>query len=157
MSAKLAFHWIQSKIIASLMPIEEASFDNPWTLKEFKRIYTQKPILGIAVEHDRKWVAFTVFKNGTRKVELLNFAVHPDYRRMGIGSRLLSEVVLLAGERQIFGIVSEYSTPAHLWLKANGFRATKVERNAYDVCDASAYYFSHKPIKTKAARMPAGS
>jgi len=78
-----------SSDISSVMLIEWASFSSPWSKGDFEVGLTDENIHYFVLRHNNRVVAYVVFTLMFNKAHILNFAVHPDYRRKGIGSELL--------------------------------------------------------------------
>lgn len=101
--------------------------------KDTIRAQCQSPLsLGrIAEIHDRVvgWMLYRVDR--PRRIVLSRLAVHPDYRRLGIGLALSSKVrERLHPDRRprATARVADTNLDAHLFLRAAGWRATKVVR-----------------------------
>jgi ribosomal-protein-alanine N-acetyltransferase len=119
----------------------------------------------------RRLVGYLVLELQERNAHLLNLAVHPDDRRQGHASRILSEVDRLclealeapedegaageageAGEAGLLGEISleveESNLPAQLLYKKMGYRATRVLRNHYPALEEDAYKMVRKLYAT---------
>lgn len=88
-------------------------------------------------EKDRVWLAqanqrivgsIAIVRHSEREAQLRWFFVHPDYRGLGIGKRLLKEALRFSKRRKYKAIflwtTSELDTARHLYIDA-GFRKTK--------------------------------
>jgi ribosomal protein S18 acetylase RimI-like enzyme len=86
-----------------------------------------------------------------RYFEVLNIAVHPEYRRMLVGSVMLDKLKSkLSDERRtsILLVVNERNLAAQVWLRNNGFLAKKVHKGLYnDLPDVDAYSFWFGPAR----------
>jgi len=72
---------------------------------------------------------------------LANLAVNPDFRRRGVGRRLLG---LLRNQAIVWATVRESNLGAQLFLRAMGFKARHVIRDHYDEIDESGYRFCYR-------------
>ena len=64
-----------------------------------------------------------------RKLQVLNFAVHPEHRRQNIGHQMVAKLVgKLSSHRRtkISLLLRETGLDAQLFFKIQGFRATEV-------------------------------
>jgi len=76
-----------------------------------------------------------------------NFAVHPDYRRCGIGTAMVEKLKskLSPIKRTSLALdVRESNLDAQLFFRHHGFKAVKVIREAYEDTDEDAYRFAYK-------------
>jgi [ribosomal protein S18]-alanine N-acetyltransferase len=78
---------------------------------------------------------------------VLNFAVHPKYRRRGIGGQMLHKLVSkLSPDRRnrIMLEVRETNLGAQLFFKAQSFRAVSVLRDFYEDTTEDAYLMQYR-------------
>lgn len=118
-------NWIRSPDIAAAMAIEEASFDTPWTEQEFRRAV--KDGIGLAAKlGDGTLVGFSVFSLSRHRVDVMNMAVSPAYRRRGVGRLLVAAMIkrLYVYEHRFLLTAHAYETnlPFQLFLQACGLR-----------------------------------
>lgn len=89
-------------------------------------------------EQDGQVVGFVCFRVIRDQAELLNLAVHPSFRRQGVGSRLLEETLAAAsqgGATRIFLEVRPSNVPALRFYERHGFQ----------VCGRRPGYYSDPP------------
>lgn len=78
-----------------MVGIERASFPDPWSKASMKEeVESDWPPL--VVEREGKVVAYLCVWGVLDEWHITNLAVHPDYRRQGLGKRLLCAVIDLA-------------------------------------------------------------
>lgn len=136
-------------VLPSLLEIERLSFsrDRQWTATDFdEELGRDDCVCMMATKTDGKIVGFIVYATTKSRHLLLNFAVHPDYRRQGVSTKLveyLQRCVSHGRSRGIFCVVSEQDTGCHLMLKHCGFQATKVIEDyfSHDAHSEDAYEF----------------
>ena len=69
------------------------------------------------------------------KLHILNFAVHPHYRRYGVGGQMVSKLISKLSSHRRTRItleVRETNLAAQLFFRAQSFRAIKVLRAFYE-------------------------
>src|SRR5260370_42688090 len=66
---------------------ERASFEYSWTEDDFLRCLGQRNCIGMVAENDDRVVGFMIYELHKTRLHILNFAVHPTARRLGIGGR----------------------------------------------------------------------
>lgn len=85
--------------IENVIAIERASFQFPWSTRFFLDELQVDCARSILAEVEGRIVGYVLFWFLTEEVDIHNIAVHPDFRRQGIG-RLLLEQVVDAARRQ---------------------------------------------------------
>jgi len=92
-----AFSLYRDQILA----IEEASFPSPWTQKAFLE-ETRNPVSHVwALKQGEHLLAYICFWMFAGEVHLLNVAVHPEWRRRGLGSMLLERMKAIASSEGV--------------------------------------------------------
>jgi ribosomal protein S18 acetylase RimI-like enzyme len=130
---------LQAEDIEQMVAMEEACFDDPWTVSDFASQLQLDSVDGLAAVEGNVLVGYVVYKSlrpGVRRV--LNLAVKPGdaYRKHGIGTELV-----------LFGLagcegrarVTERNLTAQLFLRKLGFRCTKQKRRVFG--EDSALFF----------------
>ena len=86
--------WMIRMDMPEVMQIEMAGFSSPWEQERLMAHLMQRNCIGMSAELDpkgrQKIVGFMVYELHEGRLHLLNIAVHPDHRRIGMG-RLLME------------------------------------------------------------------
>ena len=85
--------------IENVIAIERASFQFPWSTRFFLDELQMDCARSILAEVEGRIVGYVLFWFLAEEVDIHNIAVHPDFRRQGIG-RLLLEQVVDAARRQ---------------------------------------------------------
>lgn len=85
--------------IENVIAIERASFQFPWSTRFFLDELHVDCARSILAEVEGRIVGYVLFWFLPEEVDIHNIAVHPDFRRQGIG-RLLLEQVIDAARRQ---------------------------------------------------------
>ncbi len=91
---------------------------------------------------------FTSFKVGPDCLRIIKIAVHPDYRRIGIGSLLMDDLVHIgiSQKKSKLEMIVHEECKYLDWLRNRGWRATTVERGLFpDGTDG--YTFERKVIQ----------
>lgn len=77
--------------IQCVIEIEEESYPYVWFGPSgILSVYQQRNVIPIVAETEGKLVGFAFHEVQSNWLALTNLAVHPDYRRRGIGSLLIS-------------------------------------------------------------------
>jgi ribosomal-protein-alanine N-acetyltransferase len=129
--------------------IEEASFPDPWSRNSFLREFQDNPKGCRVAVADDAVVGYAIARIETafemwglkryRRCHIANLAVAHEYRRMGIGSRLLRETMRYArkeGAREVYLEVRAKNIPARRFYSKRGFREVEYKRFYYSDDDA---------------------
>jgi len=139
--------WMIRRDMPQVAWIEHLSQEFPWCEEEFVRCLRQRNCIGMVAEHREHVVGFLVYELLNSRLHLLNMAVHPDYRRRGIGTQLVQKIVSKLSQHRrdrITIAVRESNLPAQLFFRACGFRATRVLRRHFPDTDEDAYWFEYR-------------
>ena len=126
--------WMIRRDMPEVLEIESKSFEHPWNEFAFIRVLRQRNCIGMISEYEERVIAFMVYELKKDEIGLLNFAVHPDYRRRGVGRQMVQKIKYKLGSRRqkVTLETSEYSLGAQLFWRAVGFKATSILKDFYD-------------------------
>ncbi len=139
--------WMIRRDMPSVLAIEEASFEFPWSEEEFIRCLRQRNCIGMVAERDDEVVGFMIYELHKNRLHLLNFAVAPSCRRSSIGSSMLAKLagkLSLDRRNRIMLEVRETNLDAQLFFKQLGFRAISVLRDFYEDTTEDAYLMQYR-------------
>lgn len=139
---RVHIRWMIRRDMPEVLAIEHSSFDFPWCEEEFLRVLRQRNCIGMVAEHGERVVGFMIYELHKSRLQVLNFAVHPDYRRQGVGRQMVAKLVgKLSSQRRtrIQLLVRESNLGAQLFYRVQGFRATEVLRGFYEDTGEDAY------------------
>lgn len=142
--SSLAVHirWMIRRDMPAVLEAENRSFEFAWTEEDFIRCLRQRNCIGMVAEHNDKVAGFMIYELHKNRLHILNFAVHPDFRRQGLGNAMINKLLgKLSHERRnrIMLEVRETNLEAQLFFKSVGFRAISVLRDFYDDAAEDAY------------------
>jgi ribosomal-protein-alanine N-acetyltransferase len=149
---RVHIRWMIRRDMPEVLAIEAASFEFPWLEEDFIRCLRQRNCIGMVAEHDDRVVGFMIYELNKNRIQVLNFAASPDYRRRGVGSQMMAKLVgkLSAQRRNRIALeVRETNLPAQLFFRECGFRAVSVLRGFYEDTPEDAYLmqFRYRPEK----------
>ena len=84
---------VQSTDIEEIMTIERASFTSPWSARFFLEEIRVSYAKSVLAEMQGRIVGYIIYWQLPNEVDIHNLAVHPTYRRLGIGRSLLSSAI----------------------------------------------------------------
>jgi [ribosomal protein S18]-alanine N-acetyltransferase len=128
--------WMIRPHLPAVLAIERSTFRDPWTQEDFLRVVADPLGRAQVVERHGQVVAYSVYRLGEQNVELLNIAVAPYWRRLGLGSLLFGRLVEKVGHgRYRYGkirlTVPDNLLGAHLFFRAHGLRCRSTVRSLY--------------------------
>jgi ribosomal-protein-alanine N-acetyltransferase len=139
---RVHIRWMIRRDMPEVLATEEESFEYPWTEEDFLRCLRQRNCIGMVAEQGEKVCGFMIYELHKTHLHILNFAVHPSSRRMGIGAQMVSKLIgKLSGHRRtrITLEVRESNLEAQLFFRSLGCRAVRVVRQFYEDTQEDAY------------------
>jgi [ribosomal protein S18]-alanine N-acetyltransferase len=133
-----------------VMDIEKKSFSNPWHLSSFEgEIQNYDISFPYVVIHPetQRLIGYVIFWQIGGEVQISNFAVHPDFRRMGIGSSVLGrilEIIKRRGAKIVILEVRESNNSARFLYKKFGFKEAGIRKNYYSRPEEDAVVMAKK-------------
>lgn len=141
--------WMIRKDVPDVMAIERESFESPWTEQDLINCLRQRNCIGMVIESDGDVAGFMIYELHKSRLEILNFAVHPQHRNNGLGSKMLDKLFGKLGERRhTIGLqIVDSNLPAHLFFSRHGFMATEIVKQPYEfgyLADAYRFEFDSR-------------
>jgi ribosomal-protein-alanine N-acetyltransferase len=87
---------MEEKDVPAVLAIEHLSFPNPWRESTFRGEIQNRPISHPhVVVHTalNRVIGHIIFWQIGEDVQINNIAIHPDFRRLGIGEQVLKQVI----------------------------------------------------------------
>lgn len=117
---------------ADVMLIEKASFDHPWTSHDLSSLLAQFDVRAVVSYIDQVVCGFMVYRGVGGCFEILNIAVHEDYRRMGIGKEFIARLISMKRTKLLDLFVHEKNLVSQLFFSDCGFIADEVVSNHFN-------------------------
>lgn len=118
-----------------VVELEASAFGSPWDAETFRRLLGRAGAELLVVEVKGEIVAYAVLWCILDQGELANIAVDEGWRRRGIGTRLLDQVLVRARQRgveDLFLEVRQSNMVARDLYMRHGFVSIGMRRNYYD-------------------------
>lgn len=141
---RVHIRWLVRRDMPEVLAIEHAGFDHPWCEEELLRVLRQEHCIGMVAECGERIVGFMIYELHRNRIDVLDFATHPEHRRRGVGRQMILKLVgkLSARRRNRLTVyVRETNLAAQLFYRANGFRAAYVTREHFLDTGEDAYAF----------------
>jgi len=149
----LSTRWMVASDYDSVMQIERASFDHPWSLDVFLKLQraSSRSCIGMVAQYRSQIVGFVMYELLKSRIEILNFAVNPDYRRLNIGSLIVEKLknkTIQQKRSELFLSLRETNLGAQLFFQKCGFLAEAVIEDYYQDTGEAAYVFRNRLERT---------
>jgi ribosomal-protein-alanine N-acetyltransferase len=130
-----------------VLQTEQESFEYAWTEEDFLRCLRQRNCIGMVAEQGEKVVGFMIYELHKAKLHILNFAVHPTCRRLGVGAQMVCKLVSKLSSHRRTRItleVRETNLTAQLFFRSQGFKAVRVLRSFYEDSGEDAFLMQYR-------------
>ena len=120
--------------IENVIAIERASFQFPWSTRFFLDELQVDCARSILAEVEGRIVGYVLFWFLPEEVDIHNIAVHPDFRRQGIGRLLLEQVVDTARRQERLRVTLDVrfsNAPAQNLYRSFGFVIRGLRKGYY--------------------------
>jgi len=146
--------WMIRRDMPEVLEIEKQAFEFPWSEDDFIRCLRQRNCIGMVAEFEERVVGFMIYELHKTRLHVLNFAVHRDMRRRGIGASMIHKLVSkLSHQRRnrILLEVRETNLVAQLFFRTANFRAISVLKDFYEDTTEDAYLmqYIYQPAATE--------
>ena len=145
--AQVHIRWMIRRDMPEVLQTEQQSFEFSWTEEDFLRCLRQRNCIGMVAEHGEKVVGFMIYELHKNKLHILNFAVHPGWRRTSIGTQMIGKLISKLSSHRRTRItleVRETNLAAQLFFRKLEFRAVRVERSFYDDSGEDAFLMEYR-------------
>ena len=146
-ASRVHIRWMIRRDMPDVLKTELASFEYSWTEEDFLRCLRQRNCIGMVAEQGEKVVGFMIYELHKTKLHILNFAVHPACRRLGVGAQMVAKLISKLSSHRRTRItleVRETNLQAQLFFRAQGFRAVRVLRSYYDDSGEDAFLMQYQ-------------
>ncbi len=87
---------MEERDLPFVMKIERLSFSHPWLESTFRGEVNNRGIsfpFVVGHRHQDKIIGYIIFWLMEEKAQISNFAIHPDFRRLGAGKKVLIRII----------------------------------------------------------------
>src|SRR5262245_13800261 len=144
---RVHIRWMIRRDMPEVLQTETSSFEYAWTEEDFLRCLRQRNCIGMVAEQGERVVGFMIYELHKAKLHILNFAVHPHYRRYGVGGQMVSKLISKLSSHRRTRItleVRETNLSAQLFFRAQCFKAIKVLRAFYEDSGEDAFLMQYR-------------
>ena len=144
---RVHIRWMIRRDMPEVLAAENSSFEYAWAEEDFLRCLRQRNCIGMVAEQGEKVVGFMIYELHKAKLHILNFAVHPQFRRGGVGAQMVAKLVSKLSSHRRTRItleVRETNLAAQLFFRSQGFRAVRVLRAYYEDSGEDAFLMQYR-------------
>jgi len=144
---RVHIRWMIRRDMPDVLHTEQESFEYPWSEEDFLRCLRQRNCIGMVAEQGERVVGFMIYELHKNKLHILNFAVHPGFRRVGVGAQMVSKLISKLSSHRRTRItleVRETNLAAQLFFRHQGFKAVRVLRSFYEDSGEDAYLLQYR-------------
>jgi ribosomal-protein-alanine N-acetyltransferase len=144
---RVHIRWMIRRDMPEVLHTEQQSFEFAWTEEDFLRCLRQRNCIGMVAEQGEKVVGFMIYELHKAKLHILNFAVHPAWRRSGVGNQMVAKLISKLSSHRRTRItleVRETNLTAQLFFQKQSFRAVRVLRAYYEDSGEDAFLMQYK-------------
>ena len=144
---RVHIRWMIRRDMPEVLQTEQESFEFAWTEEDFLRCLRQRNCIGMVAEQGEKVVGFMIYELHKNKLHILNFAVQPSCRRLGVGAQMTAKLVSKLSSHRRTRItleVRETNLGAQLFFRGQNFRAVRVLRGFYDDSGEDAFLMQYR-------------
>lgn len=142
--------WMIRRDLDAIVEIEEQSFPEPWSEKEFIDQLRVPNNIGMVFTYQDVVAGYVVYALHKTSLEILNLAVHPEYRRCSAATLLIERLQYKVNGHyrrdHITALVRESNLPAQLLFAKNHFYCDGIVKGAYKDSDEDAYSFYYSGL-----------
>lgn len=145
--ARVHIRWMIRRDMPEVLQIENQSFEFSWTEEDFLRCLRQRNCIGMVAEHGEKVVGFMIYELHKAKLHIMNFAVHPQWRRLGVGAQMVVKLISKLSSHRRTRVtleVRETNLPAQLFFHKQEFLASRVLRTFYSDSGEDAFLMEYR-------------
>ncbi len=156
---RVHIRWMIRRDMPEVLQTEQESFEYAWTEEDLLRCLRQRNCIGMVAEQGEKVVGFMIYELHKNKLHILNFAVHPTCRRVGVGAQMTTKLISKLSSHRRTRItleVRETNLGAQLFFRSQGFRAVRVLRGFYDDSGEDAFLMQYKLADDEADEVEEG-
>ena len=146
-AAKYEIDIIAPNDLDEIVAIENVSFPSPWPRRIFEREIEAKNSYKRVIRFSGSVVAYIVTWTIYDEVHILNIAVHPDFRKIGLGEMLIRDCLASSLEPGLKLVLLEVrvsnSSAIKLYEKI-GFKTLSVRKKYYSDTGEDAYVMMYE-------------
>ncbi len=146
-SVQLYIRWMIRRDMPEILQAGQMSFEYAWTEEDFLRCLHQRNCIGMVAVCGERVVGFMIYELHEKKLHILNFAVHPAWRRLMVGTRMVTKLISKLSSHRRTRItleVRETNLAAQMFFHRQEFKAVRVLRAFYGDSGEDAFLMEYR-------------
>ena len=130
----LAIRRMRQEDVPLVAELEQQTFTDAWSENALSETLAQEQTILLTAFEDKKLIGYVILYYVLEEGEIARIAVSPDYRRQGVGARLLLELESLCLDNGISKLlldVRESNVAAYSFYEEHGFVKDGIRKNFY--------------------------
>ena len=120
--------------VPQIAELEKLCFNDPWSVNSIASELNNRLSLWLVAVEDDCVIGYVGSQTVLGETDMMNIAIHPDYRKQGIGAALISELIAQLSKRNSHSLMLEVrasNTNAISLYQKLGFTEVGRRRNYY--------------------------
>lgn len=141
----LAIRKMREEDVAEVARLEAEIFSDAWSESSIRSTLAQRQTILLTAFDDKKLIGYLMLYYVLEESEIARIAVNPDYRRQGVGGRMLLELKDLCADNGISKIlldVRESNASARAFYEEHGFAEDGIRKGFYSTPQEDAILMS---------------
>ena len=146
---RVHIRWMVRRDLPEVLKIENESFEFPWTKDDFLGKPHQRNCIYMVAEYNENIVGFIVYELNKNKIKLINLAVDPRFRRLGVGTQMVAKLIgklNYQNRKRITFEIRETNLGAQLFFRTIGFQVIQILKNYHYEMEEDAYLMQYRYI-----------
>lgn len=163
--AGYALRWMIRRDLRNVVEIETMCFKKYYDTQKLSRLLSRRNTIGMVItlpdqrSKNHFVAAYCIYDLEAESIRFRRFVVHPNCRRIGLGSDLMKKILGKLNERRsrIELVVRECNLEAQLFLRSHGFKAEQIIREMYEDTPEDGYIMRHRSasmIDSRSFKLP---
>jgi len=144
---RVHIRWLVSRDMLEVLDIERESFEFPWSEEDYLRCLRTRNCIGMVAEYNDQVAGYMIYELGKNKIQLLNLATAPEYRRCGVATQMIAKLISklsMQRRNKINFEIRETNLSAQLFFRSAGFCATQILKNYFEEMQEDAYFMQYR-------------
>lgn len=127
--------------------IEKKCFSIPWSKKSFEdELNKNNMAIYLVALYEKKVIGYAGMWHVINEGHITNIAVDPEYRKKGVGKKLVNELIEIAKDKEMIGITLEVRTSNEVAInlyKKQGFLLEGIRKEYYENKEDALIMWKH--------------
>jgi len=144
----ISFRQLHSGDVDSLVAIEQANTEHPWSKANFVSSMADTNTLSVGLFLERDLIGYALVLVAIDSADLLNIGIHPKHKRQGYGKALLAHLLSQLKGVSVNALILEVRAENHIainFYKKYGFEPIAIREGYYSNLESAKIMKLHIP------------